>query len=109
MSEQWMDNTGKIHNLNTISHDHLSNIYHYIRVINPFSYGNNLKDRIDKLLKDRFDGEVLPYVPKMRSEFETLLHDENAFKPNVNGSIDIFFENKVIGNVSREIFDYMTK
>jgi len=66
----WQTYDGRIVNLNKISHQHLSNIYYYTHYIMAEYYPESVRDDINQLLEDRFDGKIFPYKPDSKFKEE---------------------------------------
>jgi len=95
----WTTANGKKLRLDQISHDHLSNIYHYSRL---FQHRQpELHPILKNLLNERFNGEVLPYDPKYYFEVEEL--KSLGYLQVKNGICVVMFEGKKIGVVRKEL------
>ena len=68
MIKGWITWDNRLVMLNTIDHQHLSNIYYYINYTLPEYYPQSVKDEIQGILQKRFKGIILPYKP--RPEFK---------------------------------------
>lgn len=69
-STQWMTFEGDIKRLNEIDHQHLSNIYYYMKYTMPGAYDSLTKQLIKNELAERFEDVLLPYRPLRRFKQE---------------------------------------
>jgi hypothetical protein len=102
----WKDLKGGTHSFDTMSHGYLSNIHYYMTYIIPSSFGGVAHNKVLNALKLRFDGELLPYAPKLPEEFE-VLNKMGAFRISPTDGMDIVIDDKVIGNVSTQTYHLM--
>ena len=72
MFTHWTTIDGEVVTRDTITHGHLSNIHYYTNYIYPSAYPQSVRDDIMELINARFNGEILPYVPKYDWEISYL-------------------------------------
>jgi hypothetical protein len=66
MIAKWKTYDGRIVEMETIDHQHLSNIHHYCGLVVPELYDNIIRQDIMNVLNERFEGKILPYHPDPR-------------------------------------------
>lgn len=86
----WVTWDRRLVDLYTISHQHLSNIIYFMRLVNPSFYPEKLQHKINHILIIRF-GDLLPYRPDPRFVNEKYyLQQKGYLQPNgdivVNGN-----------------------
>jgi hypothetical protein len=79
-----------------IPHEHLSNIYYYTHFLYPDLYDNLTRRRVKQLLRDNYQGDILPYKPYYDWE-RGLLTQRGWIQPN--GDI-VHPQGKVLGNLN---------
>lgn len=96
MTNKWITFDNRIIKMNEMSHQHMSNIHHYITIIVPSIYNLNTRNYIDQWLMKRFNGVILDYQPhrQFKEEFNYLNH-KGYIKPD--GSIVV--NGKRIGSI----------
>lgn len=73
----WRTFEGRLVDLNSIDHQHLSNIYYYLNFTDPRHYEDDIREHINNELKRRFNSRLLPYRPKWR-----FTHEINCLRLN---------------------------
>ena len=74
---KWVTWDGKDATMQTISHQHLSNAYWFMIIINKMDDPNFI-EAVFQTLRNRFDGKLLQYTPDPNFKQETeLLRKEN--------------------------------
>lgn len=84
---------GKVVDTETVSHQHLSNIYWFSKIVT----GRVDKNALNRIERD-FNGVILPYRPKpnFKSEIK-LLTSSGYLVDKGDGIADIIFEGNIIG------------
>lgn len=98
MIHEWITFQGKEVSLNTVDHQHLSNVIWYWRLVCGQLYKEGLQE-----LRDRFNGQILPYRPHtdFKSELEFLRYKGYLSPFDESGVAIISFQGNVIGEIRR--------
>ena len=85
---------GKQINVTQMKHSHVSNSYWYSKIIKDDQF-----DLWERVIREKFDGVVLPYQPhpNFESEFTFLL--DNGYLISTSYGYDVVFENEKIGEI----------
>lgn len=59
----WRTFEGRLVDLYSIDHQHLSNVFYYVNFTDPRHYEDDIRECISNELKRRFNGKLLPYHP----------------------------------------------
>ena len=94
MIKNWGTYDGRTVQMSEISHQHLSNIYHYISVVVPELYESEIRKDIEYWINTRFGGIILGYHPDPEFTQEKNYLRRNGF---LNENDFIVVENKIIG------------
>ena len=70
MRQLWRTYDGRVVPLETMDHQHMSNIHHFINTTVPEYYDKDTREYITAWLVRRFAGIILPYQPVPEFEFE---------------------------------------
>lgn len=100
----WTTFEGVTKTLSTIDHQHISNIYWFMKLVNPDFYDKSTKTLIAGEIDKRFDGELLPYrpLPRFRGEIESLRR-KGYLRERVAGAIvEVVVDGEVVGVVAQE-------
>ena len=85
MIKGWLTFDNRIVLMKDISHQHLSNIHHYINTTMPEWYDDSTRKEISDLLQTKFNGVILPYVPHPGFVFEKeVLQKKGFLQPDNN-------------------------
>jgi hypothetical protein len=90
----WITYDDRLINMEEMSHQHMSNIYHFINTIVPHLYPDCVREDITNWLVKRFGGIILPYNP--HPDF----HQERAYLKMMgylNEKNEIVVNNQYIG------------
>lgn len=100
LPNEWRTFAGKNVTMQTIDQQHLSNVYWYMRIF------HNMKDselfQIHSELKERFNGQLLPYRPHISFIEEIqFLNEKEMIQIRDLFYYDIIFQNTIIGEITR--------
>lgn len=100
---KWITFQGKEASTETADHQHLSNCIWFLHV---FFHTRN--EDIERAIRDRFNGQILPYRPHVdfEMEIEALRMGGHLSEFDVNGVAIITFDGKTIGEVRKFPFNY---
>ena len=70
MRQLWRTYDDRVVPMETMDHQHMSNIHFYINVTCPEFYDNDIREWITAWLVRRFAGVILPYRPVCEFAFE---------------------------------------
>ena len=95
----WTTFEGVEKSISEIDHQHLSNIYYFMKYVNPSFYDKEVNMLIGMEIDGRFDGKLLPWRPlkRFRGEIE-FLRCKRWILRHGNKSL-IVINGKIIGEV----------
>lgn len=99
---EWITFQGKEISTETADHQHLSNCIWFIEIFWPYSPSSQMtRDELLRAIKDRFNGQILPYRPHIdfTEEIETLKQRGYLGNSFSNGVSLITYRGVVIGEV----------
>ena len=70
MRQLWTTFDDRVVPMETMDHQHMSNIHHYINTTVPEYYDEDIREYITAWLVRRFAGVILPYQPVPEFKFE---------------------------------------
>ncbi len=94
MITHWQTWNDRVVDMATISHQHISNIYHFINTIVPHLYLDSVRNDINTVIQSRFNGVILQYAPHPDFHNEKLYLKRMGYLKS-NG--EIIVNNKKIG------------
>jgi hypothetical protein len=97
---KWKNFQGKEISTETADHQHLSNVLWYLKIFWPDLYPAHIREEVIKAIKDRFNGQILPYRPHLDFEVEIQgLKERGLLFENDDGTHYIVFEGRIIGDL----------
>lgn len=92
--------------LQDINHQHLSNIYYYMKYVSPESYRPEVVRMIKDELATRFDDILLPYRPLRRFKQEiSYLQEKGWLWPKPSGiGHNVIINGEWVGEVDESMF-----
>ena len=94
MRQLWRTYDGRDVPLETMDHQHMSNIHHFINTTVPEYYDKDTREYITAWLVRRFAGVILPYKPVCEFTFEKSALRSKGY---LNGD-DVVVEGQKIGS-----------
>lgn len=96
---EWGSFNGKTHTLETMDHQHISNISWYYTVLIGVNYQNRTLKLVMDEIERRFNGEILPYRPMANFKREIDLLKHKGYIQDNGLNEDIVVNGEKIGEV----------
>lgn len=96
---RWGSFNGKVHDTDTMDHQHISNIYWYYKLLVDISYRDKTVEFILSEIDRRFNGEVLPYKPMDSFKIEIDALKKKGYIQDNGLNEDIIVNGEKIGEV----------
>ena len=92
-------------NLNEVTHQNLSNIYWFYKILYNHIFSESIIDGLVsayKTINEKFNGDILPYYPKFEFKEEILFLEKNGYifwKSDIKEFGEIIYDGEIIGKV----------
>ena len=92
-------------NLNEVTHQNLSNIYWFYKILYNHIFSESIIDGLVsayKIINEKFNGDILPYYPKFEFKEEILFLEKNGYifwKSDIKEFGEIIYDGEIIGKV----------
>jgi hypothetical protein len=105
LTPTWLSFDGKRKTIDQLDHQHLSNIYYYMKYTQPEVYSSAEVQMMKDELAKRFDDILLPYKPLRKFKLEIELLSRRGYlkqKKNMDG-LDVVINGEWIGEVDESM------